>query len=143
MHGYWVTDYGPDVVPNAQRIQATAAARAIYTHDGRLYEIGEVMVQADLAQTLERLADGGPDVFYRGEIADSIAADFAANGGFITKGDLESYTVNVTEPIRGTYRGLQVVAAGASARGHTPPQAGYLLEGVHPAVAAERHTGAA
>src|SRR2546430_6669980 len=81
MHGYWVTDYGPDVVPNAQRIQATPAARAIYTHEGRLYEIGEVIVQADMARTLERLADGGPDVFYRGEIADSIAADFAANGG--------------------------------------------------------------
>src|SRR3981189_630601 len=41
MHGYWTTDYGPDVVPNAQRIQATPAAKAIYTHDGELYSIGE------------------------------------------------------------------------------------------------------
>ena len=129
MHGYWVTDYGPDVVPNAQRIQATPAARAIYTHEGRLYEIGEVMVQADMARTLERLADGGPDVFYRGEIADSIAADFAAHGGFITKEDLETYQVNVTEPMRGTYRGHQVAAAGPPAGGLTLLQMLNFLEG--------------
>src|SRR5579872_2971878 len=112
MHGYWTTDYGPDVVRNHLRIQATAEARAIYTRDGRLYEIGEVMVQADYARTLQQLAADGPDSFYRGEIADAIAADFAAHGGFITKEDLASYRVNVTEPIRGSYRGLNVVAAG-------------------------------
>ena len=102
VHGYWTTDYGPDVVPNAQRIQATPAAKAIYTHDGKLFAIGDLLVQADLARTLERLASDGPDTFYKGEIADAIAADFEANGGFITKEDLAGYTVNVTEPIRGT-----------------------------------------
>src|SRR5438046_2569844 len=129
VHGYWTTDYGPDVVPNLQRIQATPAARAIYTHEGSLYAIGETMVQADLARTLERLAAEGPDVFYRGEIADAIAADFAAHGGFITRQDLESYQVNVTEPIRGTYRGLQVVAAGPPAGGLTLLQMLNFLEG--------------
>src|SRR3982074_1230679 len=44
MHGYWTTDYGPDVVPNAQRIQATPAAKAIYTNDGRLRAIREGVV---------------------------------------------------------------------------------------------------
>jgi gamma-glutamyltranspeptidase/glutathione hydrolase len=129
MHGYWTTDYGPDVVPNAQRIQATAEARAIYTRDGRLYQIGEVMVQADLARTLERLASEGPDVFYRGAIAEAIAEDFAANGGFITREDLDQYRVNVTEPIRGTYRGLQVAAAGPPAGGLTLLQMLNFLEG--------------
>jgi gamma-glutamyltranspeptidase/glutathione hydrolase len=129
VHGFWTTDYGPDVVPNAQRIQTTPAAKAIYTHDGRLYAIGETMVQADLARTLERLAAEGPDVFYRGAVADAIAADFAANGGYITKEDLESYRVNVTEPIRGTYRGLQVVAAGPPAGGLTLLQMLNFLEG--------------
>jgi gamma-glutamyltranspeptidase/glutathione hydrolase len=129
VHGFWTVDYGPDVVPNAQRIQATPAAKAIYTHDGRLYAIGEVLVQSDLAHTLERLAREGPDVFYKGEIADQIAADFATNGGFITKEDLEAYTVNVTEPIRGTYRGLRVVAAGPPAGGLTLLQMLNFLEG--------------
>jgi len=129
VHGYWVTDYGPDVVPNARRIQTTPAARALYTHDGRLYEIGELMVQADLARTLERLAADGPDAFYRGAIADEIARDFAANGGFITQQDLESYQVNVTEPLRGTYRGLGVTAAGPPAGGLTLLQMLNFLEG--------------
>jgi len=129
MHGYWTTDYGPDVVPNQHRIQATPAARAIYTHDGALYSVGERMVQADYARTLERLAREGPDVFYKGEIADQIAADFAANGGFITKEDLAGYKVNVTEPLRGTYRGRQVVAAGPPAGGLTLLQMLNFLEG--------------
>jgi gamma-glutamyltranspeptidase/glutathione hydrolase len=121
MHGYWTTDYGPDVVPNAERIQATPEAKRIYTHDGALYSIGEVMVQADMARTLEKLAGGGLEVFYRGEIASAIASDFAANGGHITKEDLEGYRVTVTEPIRGTYRGMGVAAA-------RPPAGGdYLL----------------
>ena len=119
----------PDVVPNVQRIQATPAARDIYTHDGKLYSIGEVMVQADLARTLERLASGGPEGFYKGEIAEEIALDFEANGGFITREDLEGYRVNVTEPIRGTYRGLQVAAAGPPAGGLTLLQMLNFLEG--------------
>jgi gamma-glutamyltranspeptidase/glutathione hydrolase len=129
MYGYWTADYGPDVVPNVQRIQATPAAKAIYTHDGKLYSIGERMVQADYARTLERLASEGPDIFYKGEIADEIAADFAANGGFITREDLAGYRANVTEPIRGTYRGLQVVAAGPPAGGLTLLQMLNFLEG--------------
>src|SRR5256885_1968967 len=129
MHGYWTMDYGPDVVPNAQRIQATPAAKAIYTRAGRLYAIGEVMVQEDLARTLERLASGGPDAFYKVEIAEEIAWDFEANGGFITGEDLEGYRVNVTEPIRGTYRGLQVAAAGPPAGGLTLLQMLNFLEG--------------
>ena len=120
MHGFWTTDYGPDVVPNVARIQTTPAARALYTHDGRLYSIGELMVQADLARTLSRLAAGGPDEFYRGSIAEEIAADFASNGGFITLSDLAAYRVNVTEPMRGGYRGLSVACAG-------PPAGGFVL----------------
>ena len=77
------------------------------------------MVQADLARTLERLATGGPDAFYRGEIAEEIASDFEANDGFITRDDLASYRVTVTEPIRGTYRDLHVAAAGPPAGGLT------------------------
>src|SRR6202022_4503792 len=66
MHGYWTTDYGPDVVPNAERIQATPAAKAIYTHDGKLFAIGERFGQSDYARTLERLGGGRADGFYRG-----------------------------------------------------------------------------
>jgi len=129
VHGYWTTDYGPDIYPNRLRIQATPEARSLYTRDGELLLIGDRLVQADYARTLERLASGGPDVFYKGEIADIMAADFAAHGGFITKDDLEGYRVRVTEPIRGTYRGLGVVAAGPPAGGLTLLQMLNFLEG--------------
>jgi gamma-glutamyltranspeptidase/glutathione hydrolase len=129
MHGYWTTDYGPDVVPNAQRIQATPAAKELYTRDGKLLAIGERFVQPDYARTLERLAGGGPEAFYKGEIADAIAADFEANGGYITKEDLAAYSVNVTEPLRGTYRGLSLAAAGPPAGGLTLLQMLNFLEG--------------
>src|SRR5256885_14262971 len=98
VHGFWTTDYGPDVVPNAQRIQTTPHAKAIYTRDGPLYAIGETMVQADLARTLERLAAEGPDVFYRGEIADAIATDFAAHGGVLPTPGPQAYHLNLTQP---------------------------------------------
>ena len=129
LHGYWTTDYGPDVVPNLQRIQATAAAKAIYTNDGNLLALGDQLVQADYARTLERLASEGPDVFYKGEIADAIASDFEANGGFITREDLAGFQATVTEPLRGTYRGLAVVAAGPPAGGLTLLQMLNFLEG--------------
>jgi gamma-glutamyltranspeptidase/glutathione hydrolase len=129
MHGYWTTDYGPDTVPNAQRIQTTPASKAIYTHDGKLYAIGERLIQADYARTLELLARDGPESFYKGAIAAQIAADFTANGGFITKEDLSSYRVNVTEPLRGSYRGLAISAAGPPAGGLTLLQMLNFLEG--------------
>ena len=129
MHGYWTTDYGPDVVRNHLRIQATPAARELYTKKGELFEVGETFVQSELALTLQRLAKDGAEDFYRGEIAAEIAADFAANGGFITADDLANYQVNVTEPLRGTYRGLSVVAAGAPAGGLTLLQMLNYLEG--------------
>ena len=128
MHGYWTTDYGPDVVRNHLRIQATPAARELYTNKGELFAIGDTFVQGELALTLERLARDGAGDFYRGEIAAEIAADFAANGGYITADDLANYKVNVTEPLRGTYRSLSVVAAGAPAGGLTLLQMLNYLE---------------
>ncbi len=143
MHGYWTTDYGPDVVRNHLRIQATPAAKAIYTHDGELYALGERFVQADLARTLERLAEHGAADFYRGQIAQEVAKDFEANGGLITAGDLAAYSVNVTEPLRGSYRGLRVVAAGAPAGGLTLLQMLNYVEGFDLAAAGWPSTAAA
>src|SRR5437588_10791852 len=73
MHGYWTADYGPDLVPNAQRIQATPAAKAIYTRAGRVYAVGEVMVQADLGRTVERPEGGGPDAVFQVGISEERA----------------------------------------------------------------------
>src|SRR4029077_6105940 len=71
----------------------------------------------------------GPDCFCKGYIADRIVTDFEANGGFITREDLAAYRVNVTEPLRGTYRGRTIAAAGPPAGGLTLLQMLNFLEG--------------
>src|SRR5262249_15913272 len=73
---YLITDYGPDVAPSEERIRWTRESRRIYTKEGRLYSLGEVIANPDLARTYERLAEVGPEDFYKGEIAATIAADF-------------------------------------------------------------------
>jgi len=85
-----------------------ATARVFFKPDGRGYETGELFVQKDLARTLKRIAGNGRQAFYRGPIADRIAAQMKANGGLITKEDLAAYAPVVRKPVRGTYRGHDV-----------------------------------
>lgn len=71
---------------------------------------GDRLVLADLAKTLRAIAADGPDVFYTGWIADRIAEDMAANGGLITKEDLAQYQPKERAPVRGTYKGFDIIA---------------------------------
>ncbi len=71
---------------------------------------GDRLIQRDLAKTLRAIADGGADAFYKGWIADRIAEDMTAHGGIITKSDLAAYKVRELAPIRGTYKGYDIVA---------------------------------
>jgi gamma-glutamyltranspeptidase/glutathione hydrolase len=66
---------------------------------------------ADLAAALEAIAAGGAKAFYEGRIAEAIAADMAARGGFVTKEDLADYKAVKREPLRGSYRGFEVLTA--------------------------------
>ncbi|HSR22728.1 MAG TPA: gamma-glutamyltransferase, partial [Candidatus Eisenbacteria bacterium] len=128
VHSFWVSDYGPDVARSDRRIQWTPESRRIYTRDGELYEIGETVANPDLARTYERLAEAGPEDFYRGEIAAAIAADFAASGGFISIEDLAGYRPRVVEPVTGSYRGRRLVVPGPPAGGITLLQMLNFLE---------------
>jgi gamma-glutamyltranspeptidase/glutathione hydrolase len=88
----------------------TPACRSIYLHpDGRVYEIGEKLIQADYARTLERLADAGPDEFYLGETARIMISDFEQHGGLLSMADLQRFKADVVEPATTTFRGLQVL----------------------------------
>jgi gamma-glutamyltranspeptidase/glutathione hydrolase len=71
---------------------------------------GDRLIQGDLAKTLRAIADGGADVFYKGWIADRIAEDMSAHGGIINRSDLAAYKVRELAPIRGTYKGYDIVA---------------------------------
>jgi gamma-glutamyltranspeptidase/glutathione hydrolase len=77
---------------------------------GGKWVAGDRLVLKDLAKTLRAIASDGPDVFYKGWIADRIASDMAANGGLITKKDLAAYEAKERAPVRGTYRGYEIIA---------------------------------
>ena len=81
-----------------------------YKADGTPYEQGETLVQADLARTLQLIAEQGADAFYRGEVADLIVAEMERGGGIIDKESLAAYKVEERDVVRGTYRGYDIVA---------------------------------
>ncbi len=71
---------------------------------------GDRLVLADLGKTLRAIATDGADAFYTGWIADRIAEDMKANGGLITKEDLAAYQPKVRTPIRGAYKGFEIIS---------------------------------
>jgi gamma-glutamyltranspeptidase/glutathione hydrolase len=71
---------------------------------------GDRLVLKDLGRTLRAIATDGPDVFYKGWIADRIAEDLAANGGLITRADLAAYEARERPPVKGTFRGYDIVS---------------------------------
>lgn len=114
-----------------ERLSTSAAAKATYYRpDGSLYRAGEILRQPDLAWTLTQIAERGADGFYKGPVAERFAADMKAHGGLITLDDLASYRAVERKPLRGTYRGLEVVTAPpASAGGATLLNMLNILEG--------------
>ena len=87
--------------------------------DGSGYQAGDTLVQKDLAWSLEQLAKGGADAFYRGAIAKRIAADMQKNNGLISLADLAKYRVAVRKPVSGTYGDATINAMPAPSSGGT------------------------
>ena len=85
------------------------ATKAIFWKNGAPMKPGDLLVQKDLAHSLRLIARDGAKAFYEGEIAHKIAADMAKNGNAMTLQDLRNYKVVEREPVRGTYRGYEVV----------------------------------
>ena len=104
-----------------ERLSTSVAAKATYyKSDGSMYRAGETLKQPDLAWTLTQIAEKGADGFYRGPVAERFAADMKVNGGLITFDDLAAYRPVERRPLRGTYRGLDIVTSPpASAGGAT------------------------
>jgi gamma-glutamyltranspeptidase / glutathione hydrolase len=77
---------------------------------GEQWIAGDRLVLTDLGKTLRAIATGGADAFYKGWIADRIAEDMKTHGGLITKEDLAAYQAKVRTPVKGTYRGFEIVS---------------------------------
>jgi gamma-glutamyltranspeptidase/glutathione hydrolase len=82
----------------------------VFTKNGQPYLAGDRFVQKDLAKTLRLIAEQGADAFYRGPIADLIAAEMTRAGGLITKADLAAYKPAERAAITGSYRGFDLIA---------------------------------
>jgi gamma-glutamyltranspeptidase / glutathione hydrolase len=95
------------VLPDMKRYPASVQQ---FSRNGVPYEAGDVLAQVDLARTLERIAKRGPDGFYAGETAELIEKEMKTNGGLITREDLQTYRPKRHSPLRGGYRGYEVIA---------------------------------
>ena len=82
----------------------------LYTDDGFPYSTGDLYINEDLADTLEAIAEGGADAFYKGEIAEKLVADMQAHGSWITMEDMAAYQPVEREPVMTDYYGYDIVA---------------------------------
>ena len=105
---------------NFDKLTKFPAAAAVYLKDGLPYEVGDKLVLKDLAKSYRLIAEKGPDVFYKGEIADAIEKEMKASGkGLITKADLAAYKPAIRTPVRGTYRGYEIISMAPPSSGGT------------------------
>jgi len=84
--------------------------RRIYLKEGDFYNEGEIFKQPDLAATFARLQQGGPNEFYEGETARLIVNDMKRNNGLMTLEDLRGYVAKERAPLRGVYRGHEIIS---------------------------------
>lgn len=107
-------------VDNKDRLSFTEDGRRIYLENGKVRKLGSLIKNPDLGRTLRRIAEGGSDVFYKGDIAEEIAQDMAANGGLLSLEDLNTYETKKLDPIWGEYRDHKIST-------NSPPGGGLML----------------
>jgi gamma-glutamyltranspeptidase/glutathione hydrolase len=98
-------------------LASSPESKRIFQKNGAFYEVGETLVQPELAQTLERISKNGPNEFYEGETAKRFAEEMAKNGGLISLADLKSYKAIERTPLQGKYRNYTVITAPPSSSG--------------------------
>lgn len=103
-----------------QNLEKYEDSKRIFLRDGKFYEEGETFKQPDLAQTLARMQKDGAKEFYTGKTAELIAADMKTHDGLITLEDLKNYLAKEREPLKGTYRGYEIISM-------PPPSSGGIV----------------
>lgn len=95
-------------------------SKRIFLNNGKFFKEGDVLRQPELAQTLERMQRLGAKEFYTGKTAQLIAADMKAHNGLITLQDLKNYVAKERTPVRGNYRGYEIISM-------PPPSSGGIV----------------
>lgn len=97
-----------------------AATAAIFLNKGEPFQVGQKLVQKDLATTLKAIRDKGEAGFYKGPVAAAIVASSQAGKGILQQADFDQYTTRELKPVECDYRGYQVVSA-------PPPSSGGVI----------------
>ncbi len=110
--GIAVADDTADSLPldRPRLVRWPSSAKIFLKADGAALSPDDKLVQSDLAGTLQAVAKNGPAAFYQGSIAEKLAAGVQAAGGVMTADDLKSYRAIERAPIRGTYRGYDIIS---------------------------------
>src|SRR5262245_14144990 len=128
--GYPITDALARELKNSRdKLAKFPSSTKIWFKDGKPLEMGDILVNKDLARTLRSIAAQGADPFYRGEIAKNTAAFMTANGGLITEADLSGVQAFEDPPVRTNYRGLDVYECPPNSQGFVMLEALNILEG--------------
>ncbi|MCC6390283.1 MAG: gamma-glutamyltransferase [Bryobacterales bacterium] len=93
-----------------RRFSQYAETKRIFLRNGRFYNEGDRLTQPELAATLRRIAANGPREFYDGKTARLLEAEMKANGGLVALDDLKQYKAILREPVRGRYRGYELIS---------------------------------
>ena len=96
---------------------ASPAAANIFLSQGAVPDLGDTLIQSDLAKTLQKIARRGKKGFYQGSVARRLVAGVRNAGGIWTKQDLRQYQVVEREPIRGTFKGMKYTSAALPSSG--------------------------
>ena len=129
-HGFPVTEHLANSLKSAKKMLAKfPSTTKIWFRDGKPLEMGDRVVQQELAATLRMIGAQGSRAFYQGEIAKATVAYMRANGGLITEQDLASYKAFEDAPIQVNYRGVDVYECPPNSQGMVMLEALNILEG--------------
>jgi gamma-glutamyltranspeptidase/glutathione hydrolase len=119
--GFVIADDTADTLPDWHRRLAKwpSSAKIFSRGDGTSLQPGDRLVQSDLAATLEAISAQGAAGFYDGAVAEKLARGIQAAGGIITREDLRAYQPIVRTPVRGSYRGFEIVSMPLPSSGGT------------------------
>ncbi len=119
--GFVITDDSADTFPawHARLARWPSTLKAMARNDGTALREGDKLVQTDLGETLRAIAERGPAGFYRGPVAEKLIDSIRGAGGIMTLDDLMAYRPVIREPVRGTYRGYDIVSMPLPSSGGT------------------------
>jgi len=120
-----------------QAMEFPGTAKAYYRGNGTPHQAGDLLRQPDYANTLRRIAEGGRELFYEGEMAETMAADLAAHGSAVTLEAFREYVAEDSRIVRGSYRGYDLIGTDIPAAGVLSIQALQIMENFDPSSMSE------